>query len=96
MSGTFGAKHALVTSCATRIIIFQRGNLNYLIVCITQCTGSVPCFFKTFCFLLPIVCLALSVENVCNETSRPVTTEVLAKQNRSSRIFKAVKLCNDC
>ena len=27
-------------------------------------------FFQNVCFLLPIVCLALSVENVCNETSR--------------------------
>ena len=49
-------------------------------------------FFQNVCFLLPIVCLALSVESVYNETSRPVTTEVLAKQNRSSRIFQAVTL----
>ena len=32
MTGTFGAKHKLLTPCATRTIIFQRENLNFLIV----------------------------------------------------------------
>ena len=50
MTGTYGAKHKRLPSCATRIIIFQRENFNYFIVCITQCTGSAPCFFKTFVF----------------------------------------------
>ena len=37
MTDTYGAKHKRLTS-STRTIIFQRENLNYLIVCITQCT----------------------------------------------------------
>ena len=47
-------------------------------------------FFQNVCFLLPIVCLALSVENLCNETSRPVTTERVeyykAKRDRVSLV----------
>ena len=38
--------------CAARKIIFQRGNVNYLIVCFTQCTLFI--FFRKGCFLLPI------------------------------------------
>ena len=30
MTGTCGLKHKRLTSCATRTIIFQRENLNYL------------------------------------------------------------------
>ena len=45
MTGTYGAKHERLTPFATRIIIFQRENLNYLIVCITQGTFF---FFNTF------------------------------------------------
>ena len=46
-------------SSATRTIISQRENLNYLIVCFTWCA----LFFQCVCFLLPcIIC-----ENVCNE-----------------------------
>ena len=45
MTGIFGAKHKRLTPGATRTIVFQRENLNYLIVCITQCTLF---FFKTF------------------------------------------------
>ena len=40
-----------------RTIIFQRENLNNLIVCFT----SVPCFFNTFDFYCRFVCRALSV-----------------------------------
>ena len=36
--------------CASRTIIFQRENLNYIIVCFTHCT----LFFQKVCFLLPI------------------------------------------
>ena len=47
-------------------------------------------FFQNVCFLLPIVCLALSVENLCNETSRSVTTERVeyykAKRDRVSLV----------
>ena len=47
-------------------------------------------FFQNVCFLLPIVCLALSVENLCNETLRPVTTERVeyykAKRDRVSLV----------
>ena len=49
MTDTYGAKHKSLTS-STRTIIFQRENLNYLIVCITQCN----LFFQYVCFLLPI------------------------------------------
>ena len=45
MTGIFGAKHKRLTPGATRTIVFQRENLNYLIVCITQCTLF---FFKSF------------------------------------------------
>ena len=38
------------TPCAARTIIFQRENLNYLMVCFTQGT----LFFQNVCFLLPI------------------------------------------
>ena len=40
-----------ISLCAARKIIFQRGNLNHLIVCFTQCTLY---FFQKGCFLLPI------------------------------------------
>ena len=40
------------TPGAARTIIFHRENLNYLLVCFTQCTLS----FQYVCFLLP-VCL---------------------------------------
>ena len=40
------------TPGAARTIIFHRENLNYLLVCFTQCT----LFFQYVCFLLP-VCL---------------------------------------
>ena len=65
MMGTYGPKHTCLTLCATRTIIFQRENLNYLMVCFTQYT----LFFQHICYLLPI-CLpwALSLENVCNKT----------------------------
>ena len=45
MPDTYGAKHKCLMLCATRII-FQRENLNYLIVCIAQCT----LFFSTRLF----------------------------------------------
>ena len=48
--GTYGVKHKHVMLFATRTIIFQGENLNYLIVCVTQCT----LFFQQLCFLLPI------------------------------------------
>ena len=41
-----------LTPCAARTIIFQRENLNYSIVCFTQCT----LFFQKVCFLL-LICL---------------------------------------
>ena len=72
MTGTFGAKHKLLTPCSTRTIIFQRESENYLIVFITQCT----LFFQNVCrFYCQYVCRALSVKNVCNETLRQVTTD---------------------
>ena len=93
--GTYGVKHKRVTSFAMRTIIFWRENLNYLIVCFTYnlyfVSLSVPCFFNTFAFYCQYVYLALSVENICNETSRQVRMDrmfirnhVLAKQNRHS------------
>ena len=45
------------TPCAARTIIFQRENLNYFIVCFTQCTR----FYKTFVFFSWFVCRASSV-----------------------------------
>ena len=88
MTDTYGAKHKRLTS-STRTIIFQRENLNYLIVCITQCT----LFFQYVCFLWPICLPCVICGNVCNETSRPSDNglrnvhknHVLAKQNRSPR-----------
>jgi len=50
MTGTYGAKHKRLTLCATRIIIFQREKLNYLIVCITQGTF----FVQHVCLLFVI------------------------------------------
>ena len=38
------------TPCAARMIIFQRENVNFLIVCFTQCF----LFFQKVCFPLPI------------------------------------------
>ena len=38
------------TPCPARTIIFQRKNLNYLIVCFARCT----LFFQKVCFVLPI------------------------------------------
>ena len=70
--GTYGAKHKLLTSCATRTIILRRENVNYLIVCITQRT----LFFQhVSVFCCQYVCCTLSVENVCNETSWQVTKD---------------------
>ena len=71
MTGTYGLKLKHLTQCAERTIIFQRKNLNYLIVCFTQCT----LFFNTFVFYYQYVYHALSVENVCNETLKQVTKE---------------------
>ena len=52
----------LTKSCAARTIIFQRENLNYLIVCFTQC----KLFFKKFVFIADLFAVRyLSV--VCNE-----------------------------
>ena len=55
MTGTYGAKHKCLTSCAMRTITFQREYLNYLVVCITQCTlfsianmFAVPYLWKTY------------------------------------------------
>ena len=90
MTGTYGTKHERLTPCATRIIIFQRENLNYLIVCITQGTF----FFSTRLFA---VCY---LENVCNETSRLVTTDRMSIKKphacKTKSFFKAVALCSDC
>ena len=63
---------------------------------------SVPCFFSTFVFYCQYVCRALSVENVCNETSRQSDNgprnvhknHLLAKQNRSSRQSRCVVTAN--
>ena len=52
---TPGAARTIIfqfTPGAARTIIFHRENLNYLLVCFTQCT----LFFQYVCFLLP-VCL---------------------------------------
>ena len=38
MTGSYGPKHERLTPCATRTIIFQRENLNHVIVCFTQRT----------------------------------------------------------
>ena len=66
VTGTCGAKHKRLMLCATRTIIFQRENLDYLIVCITQCT----LFFQHLFFYCQYVCHVLSVENVlCNKIS---------------------------
>ena len=54
-----------------RTIIFQRENFNYLIVFITQCT----LFFQLVFFYCQYACHALSVENLCDEISRQVTTD---------------------
>ena len=101
MRGTYGPKHKRLTSCATRTIIFQRENLNHLIPVSLYHSRSVLCFFQHVCFLF---CqyfrrALLSVENVCNETSRQKTTDrmpikkhVLAKQNRSPRQSRCVVL----
>ena len=43
------------TPCAARTIIFQRKNLNYLIVCFTQST----LFFQKVCFLFQICLLCV-------------------------------------
>ena len=67
------SKHKCLTLCAMRIISkrkFQLFNSLYHSVYL-ECT----LFFQNVRFLLPIVCHVLSVENVCNGTSRPVTTD---------------------
>ena len=38
MLGTNILKHKRLTLCAIRTIFFQRENLNYIMVCSTQCT----------------------------------------------------------
>ena len=47
---TLGNTAKPFTPCPARTIIFQRKNVNYLIVCFAQCT----LFFQKVCFLLPI------------------------------------------
>ena len=50
----------ILTPCAARTIILQRGNLNYLIVCFTWCT----LFFNTIDFYCRFVCRALAVGRI--------------------------------
>ena len=47
MLGTNIPKHKRLTLCAIRTIFFQRENLNYIMVCSTQCT----LFFQHIFFL---------------------------------------------
>ena len=79
--------------------------LDFFQASLRNCINCVHCddhfFIFTFVFCCHYVCRASSVENVCNETSRQVTTDlmsmknhVLAKQNRSSRQSRRVVTAN--
>ena len=60
------------TPCAARTIIFQRKNLNYLIVCFTQCTLFLPKFvFSCIADLFALRCLWV----VCDEDKCCVVTQ---------------------
>ena len=74
MKGTYGAKHKRLTSSATRTIIFQRENFNYLIVYLIN-------FVQHVCFYCKCACRVLSVENLGNETSRQVTVDRMFIKN---------------
>ena len=59
-----------LTPCAAGRIIFQRKNLNHLIVCITRYT----LFFQYVCFLLSICLPCISCGTYCNEDKCCVVT----------------------
>ena len=58
------------TPCAVKTIIFQRVNLNYIILCFTQCT----LFFQYVCFLLLFFFAVRYLWDVCNEDKCSVVT----------------------
>ena len=78
----------ILTPCAARTIILQRGNLNYLIVCFTWCT----LFFQYDWFLLPICLPGVSCETYCNENKCCVVTHRAA----DSRVAWLVYVCTYC
>ena len=88
LTGTYHPKLKRLMSCAMRTIILQRENLNYLIVCITQCT----LFFQHVFFLLPIclpcvICRKLMWWNIATGDNglNVHKKHMLARQNRSLR-----------
>ena len=78
----------ILTPCAARTIILQRGNLNYLIVCFTWCT----LFFQYDWFLLPICLPGVSCGTYCNENKCCVVTHRAA----DSRVAWLVYVCTNC
>ena len=73
MTGTYGTRQKTFTLCAARTIIFQRKNLNSLIVCFTESTM----FFSILLFSIANLFDVLYLWDVRNEDKCCVVTHRL-------------------